>query len=86
MIKESLSNSSDSDVAISSIVYGAVPSCGGLAGRWVTASCLPSEKLDRLIQELKIVKGVAADYATFSGMGELGLASNLGEGQYSRKS
>jgi len=35
--------------------------------------------LDGLAQELEIVKGVAADYATFSGMGEPSLASNLGE-------
>jgi wyosine [tRNA(Phe)-imidazoG37] synthetase (radical SAM superfamily) len=35
--------------------------------------------LDRLAQELKTVEGVAADYATFSGMGEPSLASNLGE-------
>ena len=35
--------------------------------------------LDRLAQELTAVKGVAADYATFSGMGEPSLASNLGE-------
>jgi len=35
--------------------------------------------LDRLTRELKAVEGVAADYATFSGMGEPSLASNLGE-------
>lgn len=35
--------------------------------------------LDRLAQELKTVEGIAADYATFSGMGEPSLASNLGE-------
>jgi wyosine [tRNA(Phe)-imidazoG37] synthetase (radical SAM superfamily) len=35
--------------------------------------------LDRLAQELKKVEGIAADYATFSGMGEPSLASNLGE-------
>lgn len=35
--------------------------------------------LDRLARELKTVEGVAADYATFSGMGEPSLASNLGE-------
>ncbi|HEY55281.1 MAG TPA: radical SAM protein [Dehalococcoidia bacterium] len=35
--------------------------------------------LDRLARELKKVEGVAADYATFSGMGEPSLASNLGE-------
>jgi len=35
--------------------------------------------LDRLAWELKKVEGVAADYATFSGMGEPSLASNLGE-------
>ena len=35
--------------------------------------------LDRLAQELKTVEGVAADYATFSGVGEPSLASNLGE-------
>jgi wyosine [tRNA(Phe)-imidazoG37] synthetase (radical SAM superfamily) len=35
--------------------------------------------LDRLAQELKTVEGTAADYATFSGMGEPSLASNLGE-------
>jgi wyosine [tRNA(Phe)-imidazoG37] synthetase (radical SAM superfamily) len=35
--------------------------------------------LDRLARELKIVEGTAADYATFSGMGEPSLASNLGE-------
>jgi wyosine [tRNA(Phe)-imidazoG37] synthetase (radical SAM superfamily) len=35
--------------------------------------------LDRLARELKTAQGVAADYATFSGMGEPSLASNLGE-------
>jgi wyosine [tRNA(Phe)-imidazoG37] synthetase (radical SAM superfamily) len=35
--------------------------------------------LDRLAQELKAVEGVSADYATFSGVGEPSLASNLGE-------
>jgi wyosine [tRNA(Phe)-imidazoG37] synthetase (radical SAM superfamily) len=35
--------------------------------------------LDRLAQELKAVEGIAADYATFSGMGEPSLASNLGQ-------
>jgi wyosine [tRNA(Phe)-imidazoG37] synthetase (radical SAM superfamily) len=35
--------------------------------------------LDRLAQELRAVEGVAADYATFSGVGEPSLASNLGE-------
>ncbi len=35
--------------------------------------------LDRLSRELKSVEGVAADYATFSGVGEPSLASNLGE-------
>jgi len=35
--------------------------------------------LDRLARELKAVEGIAADYATFSGMGEPSLASNLGE-------
>jgi len=35
--------------------------------------------LDRLARELKTVEGIAADYATFSGMGEPSLASNLGE-------
>jgi wyosine [tRNA(Phe)-imidazoG37] synthetase (radical SAM superfamily) len=35
--------------------------------------------LDRLARELKTVEGTAADYATFSGMGEPSLASNLGE-------
>jgi wyosine [tRNA(Phe)-imidazoG37] synthetase (radical SAM superfamily) len=35
--------------------------------------------LERLAQELKAVEGIAADYATFSGMGEPSLASNLGE-------
>jgi wyosine [tRNA(Phe)-imidazoG37] synthetase (radical SAM superfamily) len=35
--------------------------------------------LDRLALELKTVEGTAADYATFSGMGEPSLASNLGE-------
>jgi wyosine [tRNA(Phe)-imidazoG37] synthetase (radical SAM superfamily) len=35
--------------------------------------------LDRLAQELKTVEGAAADYATFSGVGEPSLASNLGE-------
>jgi wyosine [tRNA(Phe)-imidazoG37] synthetase (radical SAM superfamily) len=35
--------------------------------------------LNRLAQELKTVKGIAADYATFSGVGEPTLASNLGE-------
>lgn len=35
--------------------------------------------LDRLAWELKTVEGIAADYATFSGMGEPSLASNLGE-------
>jgi len=34
--------------------------------------------LDRLSRELKSVEGVAADYATFSGVGEPSLASNLG--------
>ena len=33
----------------------------------------------RLIEELKKVRGVAADYVTFSGMGEPTLASNLGQ-------
>ena len=50
-----------------------------MAGRWVTTSCLPREKLDRFAQELKTIEVVAADYATFSGMGELGEAPNLGE-------
>ena len=35
--------------------------------------------LDRLAAELKRVKDIAADYATFSGVGEPTLASNLGE-------
>ena len=35
--------------------------------------------LDRLAAELERVKGIAADYATFSGVGEPTLASNLGE-------
>ena len=35
--------------------------------------------LDRIARELKAVEGIAADYATFSGMGEPSLASNLGE-------
>jgi len=35
--------------------------------------------LDSLARELKTVEGTAADYATFSGMGEPSLASNLGE-------
>jgi wyosine [tRNA(Phe)-imidazoG37] synthetase (radical SAM superfamily) len=35
--------------------------------------------LDRLTRELKAVEGAAADYATFSGMGEPSLASNLGQ-------
>jgi wyosine [tRNA(Phe)-imidazoG37] synthetase (radical SAM superfamily) len=35
--------------------------------------------LDRLAQELKTVEVTATDYATFSGMGEPSLASNLGE-------
>jgi len=35
--------------------------------------------LDRLARELKTVEGIAADYATFSGMGEPSLTSNLGE-------
>jgi len=35
--------------------------------------------LDRLAQELKTVKGITADYATFSGIGEPSLASTLGE-------
>jgi wyosine [tRNA(Phe)-imidazoG37] synthetase (radical SAM superfamily) len=35
--------------------------------------------LDRLARELKAAEGTAADYATFSGMGEPSLASNLGE-------
>jgi wyosine [tRNA(Phe)-imidazoG37] synthetase (radical SAM superfamily) len=35
--------------------------------------------LNRLAREWKKVEGVAADYATFSGMGEPSLASNLGE-------
>ena len=36
-------------------------------------------KLDILARELAAVKGVPADYATFSGTGEPTLASNLGE-------
>jgi len=36
-------------------------------------------KLDVLARELAAVKGVPADYATFSGTGEPTLASNLGE-------
>lgn len=32
-----------------------------------------------LTQELKSVRGIAADYVTFSGMGEPTLASNLGQ-------
>ena len=36
-------------------------------------------KLDDLARELAAVKGVPADYATFSGTGEPTLASNLGE-------
>ena len=35
--------------------------------------------LDRLATELERVKGIAADYATFSGVGEPTLAYNLGE-------
>lgn len=35
--------------------------------------------LDSLVKELKRVESIAADYATFSGMGEPTLASNLGE-------
>jgi wyosine [tRNA(Phe)-imidazoG37] synthetase (radical SAM superfamily) len=35
--------------------------------------------IDRLARELKSVEGIAADYATFSGMGEPSLASNLGQ-------
>ncbi|MDH5781502.1 MAG: radical SAM protein, partial [Dehalococcoidia bacterium] len=35
--------------------------------------------LDKLAPELEKVKGVGADYATFSGVGEPTLASNLGE-------
>ena len=35
--------------------------------------------LDRLAQELKTIEDVTADYATFSGVGEPSLASNLGE-------
>jgi wyosine [tRNA(Phe)-imidazoG37] synthetase (radical SAM superfamily) len=35
--------------------------------------------LDRLTRELKAIEGTAADYATFSGMGEPSLASNLGQ-------
>jgi wyosine [tRNA(Phe)-imidazoG37] synthetase (radical SAM superfamily) len=35
--------------------------------------------LDRLARELKIVKYITADCATFSGMGEPSLASNLGQ-------
>jgi wyosine [tRNA(Phe)-imidazoG37] synthetase (radical SAM superfamily) len=35
--------------------------------------------LDRLARELKKVEGIAADYATFSGVGEPTLASNLGQ-------
>jgi len=35
--------------------------------------------LDRLARDLKAVEGTAADYATFSGMGEPSLASNLGQ-------
>jgi wyosine [tRNA(Phe)-imidazoG37] synthetase (radical SAM superfamily) len=36
-------------------------------------------KIDDLARELAAVKGVSADYATFSGTGEPTLASNLGE-------
>jgi wyosine [tRNA(Phe)-imidazoG37] synthetase (radical SAM superfamily) len=35
--------------------------------------------LDRLARELETVGGLAADYATFSGVGEPSLASNLGD-------
>ena len=35
--------------------------------------------LDKLAAELKKVRGIPADYATFSGVGEPTLASNLGE-------
>jgi len=35
--------------------------------------------ISRLVVELESVRGVAADYATFSGVGEPTLASNLGE-------
>jgi wyosine [tRNA(Phe)-imidazoG37] synthetase (radical SAM superfamily) len=35
--------------------------------------------LDKLRQDLEAVKGVEADYVTFSGMGEPTLAANLGE-------
>ncbi len=35
--------------------------------------------LDRLAKELETLEGLAADYATFSGVGEPSLASNLGE-------
>jgi wyosine [tRNA(Phe)-imidazoG37] synthetase (radical SAM superfamily) len=35
--------------------------------------------LNRLAHELKSVEGVAPDYATFSGLGEPSLASNLGD-------
>ena len=34
---------------------------------------------ERLAEELESVKGLDIDYVTFSGMGELTLASNLGE-------
>jgi wyosine [tRNA(Phe)-imidazoG37] synthetase (radical SAM superfamily) len=36
-------------------------------------------RLDKLAAELEKVKGIGADYATFSGVGEPTLASNLGE-------
>jgi len=35
--------------------------------------------LEELAREMELVRGVEADYATFSGMGEPTLASNLGE-------
>lgn len=35
--------------------------------------------LDKLAEELKVVRDIAADYVTFSGVGEPTLASNLGE-------
>lgn len=35
--------------------------------------------LDKLATELETVRGITADYATFSGMGKPTLASSLGE-------
>jgi wyosine [tRNA(Phe)-imidazoG37] synthetase (radical SAM superfamily) len=41
--------------------------------------CREFVSLDRLVRELRAIEGITADYATFSGVGEPTLASNLGE-------